>query len=479
MKIDTLTRQAVRHFETEAEPSPPSGEPAEMPRILDPSDPLATARRFVADEFTPDGKQLIFHHRGEFFTWSRTNYERCDDADMRVRLYEFCENSMTKDGNGLKPFKPSIRKIADIIDALRSAAHLPTNIEPPVWLEEVADLPPSDLLSCVNGLLYLPEMRVLGHDPAYFNASALPVAFNPGAPRPREWHSFLSSLWPDEPDAIACLQEIFGYLLTSDTRQHKIFSIVGPRRSGKGTIARILTALLGRENVVSPSLVSLGQRFGLAPLIRKRLGIMADARLTGRTDTAGVLEALLNISGEDSVTIDRKHREPWTGKLPTRFLLLSNELPRLADNSGAFAGRFVLLTLKHSFYGQEDIGLEERLRGDLAGILKWSLEGLQQIQERGRFQLPASSAEVVRELEDLSSPVGAFVRERCHVAPGHESDTGEMFSAWRQWCEAQGRKPGTRQTFGRDLRAAVPGLATKQVRDAMRRARIYEGIALE
>ena len=35
------------------------------------------------------------------------------------------------------------------------------------------------------------------------------------------------------------LQEIFGYLLTSNTSQQKIFLIIGPPRSGKGTMVRI------------------------------------------------------------------------------------------------------------------------------------------------------------------------------------------------------------------------------------------------
>ncbi len=60
---------------------------------------------------------------------------------------------------------------------------------------------------------------------------------------------FLKSLWPDDQQAINTLQEIFGYLITSDTKQQKIFSLVGPMRSGKGTIARILTALLGQDSV--------------------------------------------------------------------------------------------------------------------------------------------------------------------------------------------------------------------------------------
>ena len=53
------------------------------------------------------------------------------------------------------------------------------------------------------------------------------------------------------------------------------------------------------------------------------------------------VERLLSISGEDTLTIDRKYRDPWTGRLPTRFMILTNELPRFTDSSGALASRFV------------------------------------------------------------------------------------------------------------------------------------------
>jgi putative DNA primase/helicase len=45
----------------------------------------------------------------------------------------------------------------------------------------------------------------------------------------------------DDVEAIETLQEWCGYCLTTDTRQQKIFLVVGPKRSGKGTIARVLT----------------------------------------------------------------------------------------------------------------------------------------------------------------------------------------------------------------------------------------------
>ena len=159
---------------------------------------------------------------------------------------------------------------------------------------------------------------------------------------------------------------------------------------------------------------------------------------------------------------------------------MSNELPRLADSSGALAGRFIVLILTRSFYGHEDHGLTNRLLTERSSILNWAIAGWRRLAERGYFVTPASSADAVRELEDLGSPIGAFVRERCVVAPGRTVETNDLFRAWSQWCAGQGRDHhGTAQTFGRDLRAAVPGLKVTQPRGGDGRLRLYEGIGLK
>ena len=88
--------------------------------------------------------------------------------------------------------------------------------------------------------------------PRFFNAFALDYDFDPAAPAPVEWLAFLGQVWGDDPESIDCLQEWFGYLLTPDTRQQKILMMVGPKRSGRGTIARVLKALVGREQRGQP-----------------------------------------------------------------------------------------------------------------------------------------------------------------------------------------------------------------------------------
>jgi putative DNA primase/helicase len=257
--------------------------------------------------------------------------------------------------------------------------------------------------------------------------------------------------------------------------------LVGPRRSGKGTIARVLTAMVGVHHVAGPTLASLATNFGLSPLVGKPVAIVSDARIA--TGTSVVVERLLSISGEDTLTVDRKYREPWTGRFPTRFVILSNELPRLTDSSGALASRFVTLLTTQSFLGHENIHLTDELTTsvELAGILNWALDGADDLRAFGRFTEPAASAAAVRELEDLGSPVGAFVRDRCVVGPAYSIEVDRLYRAWCDWCDDHGRdRPGTSQTFGRDLRAAVIGLDTTQPRlpDGTRH-RVYHGIDID
>ncbi len=310
----------------------------------------------------------------------------------------------------------------------------------------------------------------------FFSTCALDFDPDPNAPNPTAWYTFLHQLFDGDLKSLDLLQEWFGYCLTGDTSQQKMMLMVGPKRSGKGTIARVLAQLIGAGNICGPTTSSLAGPFGLQPLIGKSLAIVSDARFHGE-NIATVVERLLCISGEDTLTVDRKHKTSVTLKLPTRFMFLTNEFPRLTDASGALAGRFVILRLTESFYGKEDTGLTNRLLGELPGILNWSIEGWRRLHERGHFVVPSSVTDVVQEIEDLSSPVAAFVRAECVVGPGRRVWVENLYDAWKLWCEREGRTlVSTKQAFGRDLAAAVSGISRRRGTSDMP---FYEGIELK
>jgi len=467
-----------------SEPLPPLYQPDEV------------ARCFLAEN------NRIIYWRGVFHLYTGTHYRVLAEAELGARLAAFITDvgwwtrpaRMVGDGmyeEGAVPHSdydnlmvvlvkvvPKTCEIREITLQIK-IDYLPDATDARVWMSDEPRPPAAELVACRNGLLHLPTGAMHEHSDEFFSLNAVEFDHDPSAPAPIEWLRFIGQIFEGDAEAIDTLQELFGYFLLPDTRQQKIGLIVGPKRSGKGTIGRVLTALLGRSNICGPTLGSLCTNFGLWPLLDKPLASISDARLSGRADQAVVVERLLSISGEDTITVDRKHLAPWTGTLPTRFLILTNELPRLADASGALAGRFIVLCLTRWWYGREAMRLTDRLLGELPGVFNWAIEGWRRLNSRGHFVQPESSCEAMSQLEDLGSPIAAFLRERCVVGPDEAVETGELFAAWQAFCHESGRvSAGTIQSFGRDLRAALPGLRTTQPRTTGGRMRFYEGVGL-
>ena len=474
-------------------PETPVIEDPETGRLETFDDPHRLARLYVSQRHTHSEGLLIRYWDEQWHTWDGQCWgvrkEREIHAELTALIKSEFDRVAAESGQPAKSV--GTRLLGNVAQALRGETLLTLGKmrSQPAWLDlQEGDHAPLEYLPVLNGLAHLPTLVDLGPEdpgvlrkltPRYFSPSVLGYAFDGRAPAPERWLEFLGQLWPEDPDAILCVQEWFGYLLTLDTSFQKILLLVGPRRSGKGTLTRILIRLVGTANHRAPTLSSLATPFGLEALIGRQLAVVPEARISGRSDTQAIVERLLSISGEDPQTIPRKYLTDWHGQLFTRFVLLGNELPRLGDQSGALASRLVILRLERSFLGHEDLGLMGKLEPELPGILLWAIEGLRRLREQRRFTIPESSKEIIEEFEKLSSPVGAFVEDCCDLGTGFRVLVGDLYQAWTKWCDDNGRDhPGDTQAFGRSLRAAIPRLKVTQPREGGDRVRYYLGIKL-
>ena len=193
-----------------------------------------------------------------------------------------------------QPWFPNRKKIGDLLEAL-SGLLLPTReFEQPCWLDDRDIAGP--MVATTNGLLDVTTRTLHPHTPLFFNVTSVPFAYQPARDaacavarrfsmrcgrtiarnvrRSQRWANGLVTSFPGRLDL------------------HKILLMVGPTRGGKGIIARILGALIGKRNVCGPTLNSLGGDFGLAPLIGKPLAVISDVRFVGRNGGI-VVERLL------------------------------------------------------------------------------------------------------------------------------------------------------------------------------------------
>lgn len=82
----------------------------------------------------------------------------------------------------------------------------------------------------------------------------------------------------------------------------------------------------------------------------------------------------------------------------------------------------------------------------------------------------------VRSVDDLVSPVGAFVRDCCEMGPEHWSWMDDIYAAWMRWCGVDGHTSvGSKQIFGRNLRSACPSVSTRR---GTGNVRFFQGISL-
>lgn len=428
-----------------------------------PGDPMAVARALV-----PRMTQARTWWRGDFYSHRGAHWEVSEVSLVEQWLYRQTERAtyIVKDSKGEetpKSWAPTKKKITDLTHALGTGVLQRTG-------EDEKCVAPS------NGVLRITGRVLLPHTPDRFNLSSLPFAYDADADAPA-WQAFLDSVLPGDRQAQDFLGEWFGYVLSGRTDHQKMAALIGERRSGKGTIARVLGAMLGGDATAGLDLNLVAGNFGLENLIGKSLAVSGDVRWQSR-NVGDAVPVLLGVIGEDAISVHRKNRPSWNGRLGVRFMLMSNETPTFSDRSGALGGRMIYLKFNQSFYGREDIGLTEKLLSELPGILNWALDGLDRLNGRGRFTEPDSGRAEAESVRRLSDPLGAFLEDWCEVGEGLTIGLDHLYLKYRDWCDSEGRTRDstTKEIFSRDLRSKVLGLEVKRVREAGKQVRKLVGV---
>lgn len=435
-----------------------------------PAFPYAVAQRLIDDLFTHDGNPTLVRWRSGFWLYTGTCWRPADadNFDVKAPLWQRLEKVHYIQDDDTKAWAPTTAKVSNLLEPLAIRTRLADTTTAPAWLDEDhTGMRPAarELTPMHNGLLERTTGRLHPHTPALFSLWSLPFDYEPTATAPT-WKKFLDETFAHDPAAADLLQEYAGYLVSGRTDMHKALMLIGPPRAGKGIISGILQSLMGTANVASMSFHDLSSEFGLASLIGKPLAVVEDARGAGNSRSGLEVERLLNIIANDTVSVNRKNRDYFSGRLGTRMLLVSNEVPRLKDSSGAILTRFSMVRLKHSVApDKQDPHLSDMLAEELPGIFNWALDGLARLNDAGKFSTPATAEELHDVMKDMAQPLKMFLDDSPRfTVTGDERDfvaLKDLHRAYRAWADQVGRTASNQETFRRDLCAAVPEITSK------------------
>lgn len=444
---------------------------AEEPEFYPPiSNAMLVAKKLVGDVFSTEGNRNTAYWRGQWWLFNGTHWEQ-EENELEVKrpIWTRLGEVMLSKPKGAEPWSPTTASVSNLMEPLKIALMLKDKKDAPFWIEQGHIMNPHDLIVLQNGVLNFRTGKFMqGNHMELFNTWSLPFSYDATATCPT-FEKFLDDTFAHDPAGRAAIQEFAGYAISGRTDLQKALVLVGPPGGGKGTLSRTIQQLVGVENVVSPSLTKLGSEFGLSDLIGKPLAVIEDARSDYSHTSGTTVERLLSIIGEDAVSINRKNQSYWNGTLPTRIMLVSNEVPRFPDASGAMIRRFVAVKLSKSVPEEErDEKLGAKLKAELPGIFNWALAGLKRLEQQHHFTEPETMADIQSMMSDLNSPVANFLDEEpTYRVTGNPSDYVELkavHAAYKNWCEEVGRSNMNQQNLAQQLDSVSPDIEVKNTK---------------
>ncbi|MGU8731390.1 phage/plasmid primase, P4 family [Clostridium perfringens] len=304
------------------------------------------------------------------------------------------------------------------------------------------------LVNVRNGLLDIRDMSFKEHTPSYLSTVQLNVEYNPQIDCP-QFKKFLNEVLDCK--LIPLVQEIVGYLLTTNTASQKAFVFWGPARTGKSTLLWVVEyLLLGKKNVSNIPWQEIGDKFKTAELLGKLANVFSDLPSKSIDDT-GIFKV---VTGEDYLMAEKKNKNPFKFKPFARLVFSCNELPRnYVDRTEGFYRRLIIVPFNRQIEKNKiDKALKYKFQREKEGIFNWALEGLKRLYENNfEFSENELTDGVKKEYKRENNNVISFVEECCELDGLFSCSRIEIYEAYKEFCVEAGLKALSQIKFNKEL----------------------------
>ena len=334
--------------------------------------------------------------------------------------------------------------MSGVLTLLRSNVGIDDRVAPPKWFDDRPYPKPEGLLAFKNCLVDVITGETFDHEPWMWIHDGVDFNYDPEARCP-EWVKFLVELFPKDEAAREAIEQQLGYGMTIDNQFEKAVLWVGPKRSGRGTLAKIQELLVGFNGFTSLNIHTWhnneNSRMGM---VGKRVGIFHDMRLKpgkhyGMVYDAGGVDPqsqqlLLELISGDLTEIGQKYLEAWKGEPFIKFILISNRVPNFNDE--VLVSRFIVIEFTESFYGREKPELKRWvLPGELPGIANRCLAAYRRLLKEGKFIQPTSGLVLLGKVRAAATPYAAFMDTYWEPDPiGEGTLIGVFEQTFREWA---------------------------------------------
>lgn len=296
------------------------------------------------------------------------------------------------------------------------------------------------LLNTPGGVVDLRTGEIFQHDPDLLITKIAHATPDPHCPTPA-WDAFQKRIAGGDQELVAFKLRWYGYSLTGVTREQKFVFGWGEGGNGKGTEASVVAGIMDDYSRVVPIMTLVQQRYDGHPT---DLAGLAGARLVTASETPEGMNwdevKIKTLTGGDKVTARFMRGDFFDFWPKFKLTVHGNNKPGLKSVDEAIRRRVLLVPYSVTISAHErDPELGEKLKAEWSGILHKLVQGALEWQQIG-LAAPQAVIDATNAYLDDQDLIGQFLDEWCVTDLNGAAQSSELFEAWKEFCEEQGRR---------------------------------------
>lgn len=297
------------------------------------------------------------------------------------------------------------------------------------------------LFNCDNGTIDFESGRLRPHDPADLITHLSTIPYDETAAAPL-YSQFMLEIMRGRAGVIDYLQTWLGHCLTGSLQAQEILFFHGVGANGKNTLIDLVALAMGDYADVAPNdwLMERKHEVHTQEVVRlmgKRLVIADEAAQGGRFSEARLKKITSgsplkgHLMGQNDITF-----------LPEfKVVLLANHKPIIRGTDPGIWRRIPLVPFEARFYELDEEGtpkkdptLPDRLRGEVAGVLRWLVDGCFRWMQSSRVvQRPAEVRHATEKYRAEMDTLGEYIADRCDVGAEFSEGATILHVDYQRW----------------------------------------------
>jgi P4 family phage/plasmid primase-like protien len=306
------------------------------------------------------------------------------------------------------------------------------------------------LLNVKNGTIDLRTGELREHRREDLITKIAPVGYNPEAEAPT-WAATLERALPSH-EVRRFFKKLCGYALTGDVSEHVLPVLYGTGANGKSTILNALLSAAGDYGMQAAPNLLVAKKGSHPTEVADLFGMRIVASIEVE-DGSWLAESLVKtLTGGDKVRARRMRQDFWQFDPTHKVFMAVNHKPEIRGTDTAIWRRLRLLPFEQTIPpAEQDKKLPQKLEAELAGILRWAVEGCLEWQCEG-LQAPAEVRKATGRYRSEMDVVGAFLQDECEIGDENRVPFAALYARYEEWCADGGERAETRRKFNARLK---------------------------